>query len=776
MLFKWPVQFPWMVLIGVLICVGISSFGAKNLYFRGGYKVFFDDNSPELIAIDNMQNRFTANNQGIGIVVYNPNGDIYNKTTLNIIKEITEKGWTLPFVTRSESLANYQHTQVEGDDLRVNPLIGDDNALSEQDIAFIKQVVKSSPNLNGGYISSDGQLALITLAMKLPVNDDVSGHITEIIEHVDRLIADVQPKNPSLIFFKSGAVSFENAFFNAAVNDATFLIPLMFVIVIIFLSLLLKSFHFVFATMTVLVGSVLVSMGLLGWVGHFLSNLTMGIPILLLTLAVADCVHIITGYINGLHQGKSQREAISYSLELNFVALLVTSVTTSFGFLMMNASASPLLVDFGNLAACGVMVAFILSITLLPALLAILPIKVSASESDVKDNTMLKLSSWVIAHHKKVLPISVLIVLTGGFLMSKNQLNDELVKYFKPGSEFRDSVDFLDDRLGNSTMSVVIETGKAQGITQVEFLSTLDDFIRWLDEQPEVNFVFSFTDVVKRINQNMNGGDETFYRVPDNDQLAAQYLLLYEMSLPYGLDLNNDTDISKSAVKVPMLLRSLGSKEMQNFEKRVENWLATNASQYEFKISDLSVLFAHIGETNLDSMLMTLPIALVVISALLIMALRSWHLGLLSLIPNCSPIIVGFGVWYLVYGEVNLAVSVVISMTLGIVVDDTVHFLSKYQTARREGKTVEEGIQYAFVTVGKALWVTTAVLGSGFAILAFSEFIPNASLGTLSSVVVVAALLGDFFMLPALLLLIDKKPYKQKERRFFQGTEFKQGT
>lgn len=486
---------------------------------------------------------------------------------------------------------------------------------------------------------------------------------------------------------------------------------------------------------------------------------------LLLTLAVADCVHIITGYIHGLHRGKSQKEAIAYTLELNFIALLVTSVTTSFGFLMMNASVSPVLVDFGNLAAVGVMIAFVLSITLLPALLAIMPVKVTATNMEVDDQSMLSLAEWVIAHHRKILPFSALIVLLGAVLMMQNQLNDELVKYFNEGSEYREDADFFENQVGNTTLSITFDTQQDQGITKVEFLKTLDTLTEWLYEQPETNHVSSIVDVMRRLNKNFNGDQPEYYRIPDTDELAAQYLLMYEMSLPYGLDMNSRIDIGKSAVRVTVIMKSLGSQEMIAMEERIRDWMAVNAPQYNYTITDLAVMFAHIGATNMASMLVTLPLALLVISSLLILALRSWRLGIISLIPNCSPIIVGFGIWFLISGEINLAVSVVISMTLGIVVDDSVHFLSKYRTARMSGKSPEDAIRYAFVTVGRALWVTTVVLATGFSILATSEFVPNSSLGLLSGVVIVIALLGDFFMLPAILLLTDRKVYQKKVQK-----------
>ena len=160
------------------------------------------------------------------------------------------------------------------------------------------------------------------------------------------------------------------------------------------------------------------------------------------------------------------------------------------------------------------------------------------------------------------------------------------------------------------------------------------------------------------------------------------------------------------------------------------------------------------------SMLQTLPVALLLISLLLVVSLRSWRLGLLSLIPNITPALVAFGLWGLISGEINLALSVVAGMSLGIIVDDTVHFLSKYRAARVEGQATEQAIRYAFSTVGRALWITTVVLITGFGVLMLSGFRLNSDMGMLTALVILVALIIDFLFLPACLLKFDAKEYK----------------
>jgi predicted RND superfamily exporter protein len=310
---------------------------------------------------------------------------------------------------------------------------------------------------------------------------------------------------------------------------------------------------------------------------------------------------------------------------------------------------------------------------------------------------------------------------------------------------------------GMTNLSIAIKTNESQGIADPVFLQAIGDFTEWLRVQPETDHVATLSDVYKRLNKNMHGDDPSYYQLPLDRELAAQYLLLYEMSLPYGLDLNNQINVDKSSIKMVLTVDNLGSVELVELEERIYTWFAANAPQYEVVASSPSLMFAHIGETNMASMLSTLPITLVLISALMIFALRSVRLGVISLVPNIAPAIIGFGLWALISGEINLGLSVVVTLTLGIVVDDAVHFLSKYQRARQEGQSAEQAVRYAFHTVGRALWITTVVLVAGFSVLALSGFRLNADMGLLSAIVIFIALVVDFILLPILLMIFDKE-------------------
>lgn len=463
-----------------------------------------------------------------------------------------------------------------------------------------------------------------------------------------------------------------------------------------------------------------------------------------------------------MRQGMPKAQAIHRSVTLNFVPIIITSVTTAIGFLMMNMSDSPVLRDFGNLSALGVMIACVLSVSLLPALLNLLPVRFSAKQAAKSSDIMDKLADLVVHRRNVLLPLSIVVIAGSAALIPYNKVNDESVKYFDTSSEFRQAADFMEQRIsGMTTMSIAIKTHQSQGIASPEFLAVLGEFTHWLREQPETDHVASLSDIYKRLNKNMHGDDNAYYTLPAERELAAQYLLLYEMSLPFGLDLNNQVNVDKSSVKLQLTVKNLGSVELVALEERIYQWFASHAPQYQVVASSPSLMFAHIGETNMSSMLSTLPITLILISALMIFALRSWRLGMISLVPNIAPAVIGFGLWALISGEINLGLSVVVTLTLGIVVDDAVHFLAKYQHARKAGQNAEQAVRYAFHTVGRALWITTVVLVAGFSVLAMSQFRLNSDMGQLSAIVIFVALVIDFVLLPSLLMRFDTAEYAQ---------------
>jgi len=445
-------------------------------------------------------------------------------------------------------------------------------------------------------------------------------------------------------------------------------------------------------------------------------------------------------------------------MEINLQPIFLTSLTTAVGFLVMNFSDSPPFHHLGNVTATGVGVAWLLSMTFLPAALSVLPLRVSQVPT-AGERFIEALSRFVISNPRKLaLGTSILFV----FLIAsipKIVINDFPHRYFDETSDFRRGTEFLENELGFFDFDMSILATGSGGISDPEYLEALDRFETWLRTQPNVVHVMSFAQIIKKLNKNMHGDDPEWYRIPEDRALAAQYILLYEMSLPFGLDLNDMINIDKSASKINVLFQNAGQNEIKRVALDAQAWLGQDTTHaIATPAAGYSVMFAYIAEDNLISMFWGTMIAFIIIGAILVFSLRSWVVGLASLVSNILPVAAAIGIWALTVREANFAVSVIASLSIGIVVDDTVHFLSKYAMARRKlGCDAPEAVAYAFTNVGAALLRTSIIIVGGFGVLMLSSFWPTVVIGGLTSLTIICALVADFLLLPSLLIVFDRR-------------------
>jgi len=744
----------WLILLGCLCLIIVAAIGLAKLQFNGNHRVFFGPEDPKLIAFDQMQATYNKSDN-VAIIIAPKEGTVFTTQVLTLVWQLTDQAWQIPHSLRVDSISNYQHTQAEDDDLLVEDLLLEVEVLNAEKIANIKAVALNEPLLLHKLVAANGDSTVVNVTIQLP-GQDLIKELPQTGDYVDNLVAKYRLLYPEVDIFTSGVIEMNRAFASEAQHDASTLIPAMFATVVIVLGLLLRSLNATLATLVIIITSIVSTMGLAGWLGMDLTTTTVNVPTIVMTLAVADCVHIVAGVLYFLAQGHSKHQSIIKSYQLNFGPILLTSLTTSIGFLTLNFSYSPAMNDLGNLVAIGVMLAFAFSVTLFPALLALIPLK--AVDQSSSNRGFVSLANFIISRYRQVALLATLAVVAISSQLFNNVINDVAIDYFSAKTEFRQSTDYMSDHLsGLSQLDYSIDSGEENGINKPEFLKTIAAFEQWLLSQPETDHVSTITTIVKRLNKNMHGDDPTYYQLPESRELSAQYLLMYEMSLPYGLDLNNMLNVSKSATRVSANFTNLGSSEVISIEQRSYAWFAKFAPQLSVSIASTNLIFAYIGDRNMVSMLIGSAVALVLISLLVGLSLKSVRLGLISLVPNMAPAAIGFGIWGMFDGQINLALSVVTSITLGIVVDDTIHFLSKYQLGKNSGLSTSDAIRSSFSLVGRALLITTIVLAIGFSILTLSNFTMNSDMGLLTAIIIVIALLVDFIFLPAMLLIFDNQ-------------------
>lgn len=754
---QFVVSHPWRMLLMALILVLGAGSGGRLLEFTNDYRVFFSEDNPELLAFEAMQDVYTKTDNVLYVVAPD-DGNVFSHETLALIEELTEASWQIPYSTRVDSITNYQHTIADGDDLRVSHLIYESENFTDEKIEYVRNVALNEPLLVKRLVSPQGHVAGVNTTVQLP--GKVLTEVPEVAAFARDLAAKVGESYPNHKIYITGLAMMNNAFGEASQEDMASLVPMMFLVIIITLGVLLRSVSATFAVVVMIFSTIMFSMGMFGWFGWKLTPPSASAPTIIMTMAVADTVHLLVTFLHNLRKGQERAHAMRDSLRVNLQPIFITSITTAIGFLSMNFSDVPPFHDLGNVVAIGVMFAFVLSVTALPAVMMILPLRVKPAKH-IDDHPMNFLADRVINHRRKLLwGMGLFGVIVISFLPN-NKLDDQFVEYFDESVDFRTHTDFANENLsGIYTLQYSLGTGESGGISEPGFLKDVDRFAEWLRSQPEVMHVQTVSDTFKRLNKNMHGDDPAFYKLPESRELAAQYLLLYELSLPYGLDLNDQIDIDKAQTRMIITLDNLHTEEMLEMERRVSGWLEANAVNVKFSTASPNLMFAHIGKRNVNSMLLGTALALVLISFILIAALRSRRIGLISLAPNLIPAGMAFGFWGLTVGQVGMSLSVVAGMTLGIVVDDTVHFLSKYLRARRENNLSEvEAVRYAFNTVGVALWVTSLVLVAGFIVLAQSNFALNSDMGAMAAITIAVALIMDFLFLPPLLMKLEENKH-----------------
>mgnify|MGYP000229215672 FL=1 len=749
----WLLRYRWFVIASAILIAVAAGSGGRFLTPDNDYRVFFSDDNPQLQAFEEIQRTYTKTDN-ILFAIAPRSGEVFSNDTLAAIVEATEQGWQLPFALRVDSISNFQHTSAVGDDLIVADLVENARNLNKEQLQAAKEIALAEPVLRNQLINEGASVTGINVTFQMPQKSLDEGPQAVIAA---RKLAGALESKYDVDIHLSGMVMLNNAFFEAAMSDMSTLVPAMYLIILIITFALVRSFSATLSTFLVIMFSIMTGMGLAGYAGIKLTPPSSAAITIIMTLAVADSIHVLVSMMAGMRKGLSKHEAIRESIRLNFNPILLTSITTVIGFLSMNFSDTPPFHDLGNITAMGVTGALIFALSLLPALMAVLPVKVKQSDSRFAKQ-MDSIANFVIRKQKPILLGSLVISALLLSFIPQNTLDDNFVSYFDESISFRTDSDFVNDNLtGIYQLLYSLDSGAENGASKPEFLATLNQFTLWLREQPEVRHVNTISDTFARLNKNMHADNENYYKLPEDPELAAQYLLLYELSLPYGLDLNNQLDIQKSSTQVVVTLENMGSVKLKDIAERGSIWLKENAGIEAYGVGP-SIMFAYITERNIKGMIFGTMSALLLISLLIMVALRSFKLGMLSLIPNLLPAGLAFGIWGALVGEVNMAVSMVTGMALGIVVDDTIHFLSKYLRAREEnGLSAEEAVRYAFSTVGVAIVVTSVILISGFLVLAQSAFGLNSNMAILTAISIAVAVIADFLLLPALLLRIDGK-------------------
>lgn len=750
-------KYRWAVIVLSIVVAMVLGSNARFLTFGNNYRVFFSDENPELTAFETLQNTYTKNDNMFFMVRHRDGGDAFREEVMTVVAEITDQGWQIPYSTRVDSVTNFQYTYAEDDDLIVEDLIGDPVGLSAAEFAEKRQIALAEPLIVKQILTSDATATAVNVVLQYPQVDP--NEVYETAEAGRQLRDRLNAAHPDIEVTLSGVAMLNSAFAESGQRDFSSLVPAMFGLVLLLTLVTLRSVSATLATMLLIFLSIMVAMGSAGVARIALTPISMSAVIVILTLAVADSIHILLSMRTNMREGMEKQPALVDAIRINFLAVGITSLTTVVGFLALNFSDSPPFKHLGNMSAVGITAAWLFSVTLLPALISLVPFKASVQAGGAAGaKAMTALGQFVVTHVNKLAVACGIFALVIVLQIPRIEFNDEWTKYFSEELDFRNQTDIVTTEFGLYPVEFSVPAGEPGGVADPEYLARVDAFAEWLRDQPSVEHVYALTDIMKRLNKNLNADDESYFRLPDDRELAAQYLLLYELSLPYGLDLNDRVDIDKAATRVTATLGQVTTGETKAFLKAATAYIDANFPEAQRPTpTSAQVMFTYITDRNVEQMIRGTIIAVFAISVIMILALRSVSLGVLSLVPNALPILTAFGVWAILIGEVGFSIAIVAAISLGIVVDDTVHMMTKYLRARREKDlTPRDAIVYAFSHVGLAIFVNTVILSIGFSLLTLSTFKVTVDMGMLTMFSILFAMFYDFLLLPALLILTDR--------------------
>ena len=743
----------YMLAALAIVLGGAISLGALKTTIDSSDDSILSEDDPYRLEVAQVNKDFPPSTSVL-FAFMSPEGDVFNMDMLKAMQDLTDRYTDVESAVSVASLINHRLDAVDADIHRRDYLLPELDELTAQDLVKIREIALKDEDLTQSMLSPEGDMALAVI--KFQATSEEQETQLRIAKTVVDLRDSLREQYPDQNIYVLGRILFEYDNYNAQVKDSKYLFPIVMLTVLGLMYFCLGSLSFALAIAAVSVMSVGLTVGAVGWAQVPFNQISNMGPLVVFMIAMADSIHLVSVYLQGLHKSLSKFEALRESLRVNIQPVTLATVTTAMGFLSLNYCASPGIYGFGNVVAIGVVWAFLVTFTLLPALILLLPVKKVPKPLGVKG--FINFVANLVANHGTPLFWGSLTLIAVTFAMLPlNKVDFDRFSFIDKDSDFHTVISALAEKIGNDQSLVYsINSGKYYGITEPEFLRKIEEFSIWLEEQPQTSFVTSYTGFLKNRNMAENDNDPAWEVLPEDNLQIIDYLVGYQLVQEIEPQLEPIFNADYSAIRLVVGTSNLSNVQLLDFSEQIEDWITLNMDPaYDVLHGDNSILYARLNKTISLQLMEGFTVSFLLITATLLVGLKSVRYGLLSIIPNLFPATIVFGIWGFLVGELSPYILMLFSISIGLVVDDSVHVLSKYIVARRDGESPEAAVQYSLDKAGSAITITTLSLAVGTFILVLSNTFYYQNVALLLTPIIIVALLLDLLFLPPLLVRFD---------------------
>jgi len=775
---------PLKVIVAVIILLAFPVSHVPQIKMDTSTEGFMHDDDPVLLEYNEFRAQFGRDER---IVLALKSDKIFTVEFLNTLRDLHEEiEEKVPYLNDVTSLYNVRNTRGDGDKLITDDLL-EFMPVTQEDVDLIKAQTMASHFYKDLFISQDGQMTTMV------IETDAYTHVGEKEESIDSAFTEgfdetdteantpkaflTDAENAELIailkeitkkyeakgleIYVAGSPAVNNALKAQMSADMQKFTKATFIIIVIFLFIMFRRVSTVVYPLLVIIFSLLTTIGTMAWAGVAFKLPTQIVPSLLLAVSVGATVHILSIFFDRFNKTGDKREALSFTMGHSGLAIAMTSVTTAIGVGSFAGSEMAPQADMGIYASLGVMISLFLTLTLLPALLSLTRLKQKPQKKASKlDYIMKSMAVFPVKYYKGIIVVSFALVTVALFASSKLALTHDPLVWFQEDNINRISTNVIDKHMnGTVTIEAVMDTEVENGWNNPQRLKKLNELSleleQYVDEYTHIGKVISIATIVKETNRALHSNDEKSYIIPDDENLVAQELLLFENSGSDDLEDVLDSQFSKARISIK--LPWTGAVKARTVLDHVKKRVTETFPDEKVVITGMIPLLINTFSNAVNSSAKSYLIAFIAISFMMMLILGSVRIGLLSMIPNLTPIILGLLMMYVLDIPLDVFTLLIGSIAIGLAVDDTIHFMHNFRRYYLQSGDAAKAIEQTFFTTGKAMLITTIVLSLGFYSYLFGEMVAVQNFGLLTGSVIVMALLSDLLLAPALMIVVAKR-------------------